>query len=566
MRIRYLFLNILPFFIIGWVVFVNRFPSGYVFVGGDFFQPVHFKDVFHNFFFVWNNFLVASPEGGLLQTFCAFPYYFIFYFLPTQFGLNDTQILSYIFFLFLCGSYLSFLFTVRSLFKDKKNAGIDMLFSLLYAINFTTFYFFTYTWGFSHHVIIYIFIPVLSGLFVRLIETKNLRYSALFAVFLFFSASAYGSAAFFVALCFYLFLLLLLFAAFKLIKLDVGLMRALFVTSLLSAAVLSYWFLPLLKFVSQGYSAISGGGIYDLKSWLSMQSVGILNIFTMVPSYFSPGNPAFNLIIFLPAIGLGLSLLIPVRESKERKILLIFCAIYLVFVFLVKKLAPPFSTLSYWVFKIPLFTVLRSYEKTAIFLEFTLLIILYIFVTNIRSQKNRRIAVFMLVLILVSPFPFFTGGILTRYSVAFPSRYNYKNATYAHLVKIPDDYYRLAESSNRNQKDTKIQSLPYSVQSSLGWCNYPKWKLIGGDPTADFFRHPIIYQNSPAFLNVDGWNPNDAFNEKNAEPAWFVRMLSLFNVEKIFFHKDVVYRFVGKALPRMDYLVRKGVITKESET
>ena len=73
------FLNIIwPLTIFFWVAYVNRFPPGYVYVSGDFAQPINIENIFKNLFYTWGNGISAPGEGGFFPWFTAVPYYLIF--------------------------------------------------------------------------------------------------------------------------------------------------------------------------------------------------------------------------------------------------------------------------------------------------------------------------------------------------------------------------------------------------------------------------------------------------------------------------------------------------------
>ena len=81
--------------ILGWVVFVNRFPLGYVIAGGDVSQFIGLKENFYNFYYNW--------EGRALL------FYFPFYLLDIL-GISESSQLSFYLGTFIFGSYLSFYF------------------------------------------------------------------------------------------------------------------------------------------------------------------------------------------------------------------------------------------------------------------------------------------------------------------------------------------------------------------------------------------------------------------------------------------------------------------------
>ncbi|MBU0649917.1 hypothetical protein KJ605_02485, partial [Patescibacteria group bacterium] len=161
-----------PVALFAWVAFVNRFPQGYVYVSGDFAQPINIENIFQNLFYTWGNGISAPAEGGFFSWFAASPYYFVFYYVPHLLGLTDTVTLSYVLFMFLTLAYFSFLFALRLMFPRGSFAFIRF-FSLLYPLNLTTIYFFTYTWGFSHQVFLYVTLPLVVATFYRFLAKST---------------------------------------------------------------------------------------------------------------------------------------------------------------------------------------------------------------------------------------------------------------------------------------------------------------------------------------------------------------------------------------------------------
>ena len=193
----------IPFLIILWIVYINKFPNGYVYNSGDFSQPINLSKHFNELFYTWGNGISAPGEGGPFTWFAASPYYFLFYIIPSRIGFSDSQILSFVLFAFLFMSYVSFYISQRLLFGKRHNLT-EKLFPLLYSINMTTLYFFTYTWGFSHHIFLYITLPVIVSAFYLSIREFRLKHILLYLISLLISIPGFTNPAFFVALVFML--------------------------------------------------------------------------------------------------------------------------------------------------------------------------------------------------------------------------------------------------------------------------------------------------------------------------------------------------------------------------
>jgi len=558
-----------PFLIILWIAWINRFPEGYTFAAGDFGQPLNIQEMFGRFFYIWGNKIVSRAEGGPFPWSTAWLFYFFLYFIPAKLGLTDTQILSVVLFSFLSLCYVSFLLSLKILFKKVISLPAILL-SLVYSLNLTTLYFFTYAWGPSHHVLLYIFIPVIAALFIKVLERPRKEYFLLLLITLFLSIPSYTNSAFAVSLCIFLALVLVFSLVTRLFPLRKKQLIILGLLPLGAICVLAYWLFPTLAFVKEGLAFLTSGSLFDLASWVKSQSLDIFSIFLNTPHYLSfyPFKYDAGLLSYFSFIPILLFPLAMVKKDYDRrtyKLLLVFAATYLCFVFLAKKANPPLTDLTLWLFKLPLFSTLRSYEKVTVFVPFLLLVPIYAYITNIVSKRLKAAVLLLLGLTFISVRPYFFGGIQTKYSITFPKGETYQTADYSIIAKIPDDYHDLADASNKNVTDTRIQSLPFSALNSMFWVNYPKWKAIGSDITESFFNKSVLFANDSMYASF-GWNPNQFFNISPRDPAWFVKMLPLFNVSEIFYHLDVADDFVAQSLAKIRNLEERGLIFPIAKT
>lgn len=554
-----------PVALFAWVAFVNRFPQGYVYVSGDFAQPINIENIFQNLFYTWGNGISAPAEGGFFSWFAASPYYFVFYYVPHLLGLTDTVTLSYVLFMFLTLAYFSFLFALRLMFPRGSFAFIRF-FSLLYPLNLTTIYFFTYTWGFSHQVFLYVTLPLVVATFYRFLAKSTPGNLLAFLFFLFLSISGFTNAAFFFASCLLLFLFLAFSLLLKLFMPNKRFVFALLVLAICSLAVLAAWLLPTYMAMRGGLSILTEG-MFDLDLWLRTQSADVLSIFIGLPGYsgFFPFShhrwylylPAF-LPIFLTMLFLFRSKKLPGDKSvfQSKRLSLVLLCIYVTFLWLLKKGQGPFGETTLKIFTaIPALAILRSYEKVALFMPFLLLSALYGLIPE-KAKVNKYLYA-VLVITLFAAAPFLLGGIQTKYSITLggdPTK-NYTNAPYSGLVKIPSDYYSIAGIVNSDLMDTKVQDLPYSALNTDAWVNYPKWKLIGFNVTQNLFTKPTIGQNASQ-LNLFGWSSTLEFNSSHLPPYWYLRLLSYFNVSHLVYHKGVDESYISQSLPKIKELVQ----------
>ena len=547
---------LIPLVVILWVVIANIFPRGYIYTSGDFAQPINIEDMYKYLPFVWGNRLASPGEGSFFSWFAAIPYYFVFYLIPSYIGLEDSQILSFILFLFLLISYISFNFSLRIIFGKKKGL-LTILYPLLYSLNLTTLYFFTYTWGFSHQAFLYTVLPLVIATFYSYQKDSNLKNLALFLLSLFLSVSGFANSAFFLALC--LFLLLFLFFLFVTKEVPFSKRKIIsnIVLGVFSLAVLNYWFLPTSVFVKEGMSSLVGG-VFDLENWLEAQSADLFSIFMGLQDYrnyfpFRYGFKGLLLLSFAPIFLLFYMLFRADSNNKDsnRKVSIALLMVGLIYIVLLKKAAPPFGNLTLKLFRISFLPALRSYEKVAMFIPFIIFTSLYGLLPE-KWFKKGFYSLFVGIFLLI-PLPFLIGGIQQKYSITFGEDFDYFSAEYSSLVSIPKDYYEASDYLNENLSDTKIQALPYSAINTVAWVNYPKWKLIGLNPTENLFDKSTISQNTSLYL-LNRWNPSRDLNSLRLSPFWYIKMLRYFNVSHIIYHKDVSPPFIFQSLHKIKEL------------
>jgi len=554
-----------PILLFLWITIVNRFPDGFTYNSGDFSQPLNIESNFKYFFYVWGDRIASPGEGGFLAWFAAIPYYFFFYLLPATIGLSETQTLSFILFFFLIFSYFSFKYAMAVIFKSKNNL-FTCCFSLIYSVNQTTLYFFTYTWGFSHHIFLYVTLPVLVARFYLYVKSPSLKTLIIFLLVLLASVSGFTNSAFFLGLFAFLTLFLIGLLVQKCIKFDMKKLFSILTLAVLSLLILSYWLIPTLVFVKEGLVGLQGG-VFDLTSWLRFQSADILSILVGFPGYksfypFSHDIKVWYLFQFIPILLLGY-LLFSIRKEhrSHKKISIIFLTIWILFVIITKKSKPPFGEETLYIFSLPFMPAFRSYEKLALFLPFAFYSATYGLIPKSWTSKLKYNLITLV--IVIAPLPFWIGGIQTKYSITIGANKNtnYISSEYSGLVKIPEEYTVISEAVNRETSDSKIQAMPYSPLNTTAWVNYPKWKVIGFNPIDYLIKKTTIAQNSSQYI-LGGWNPHQEFNNSQLSSEWYIKALSYFNVSHIIYHLDVDEQFIKVSLPKMQQLERQKLISE----
>lgn len=567
-RIKPYIVAIIPIGIILFSTLINRFPDGYIYTSGDFAQPINMTSVSNQLFHVWGNKFSAAGEGGFQSWFAAIPYYLSHYVVPESIGISPSQTLSYIFLIFMLMSYFSFYFSAKILF-EKSNISILKFFALLYSFNLTTLYFFTYTWGFSHQVFLYLTIPILTTSFYKYLKRPSARSLSLFLLSFILSGSGFTNSAFFAALFLYLFLFMIFLIILKELQFNKKFILSILILGVFSILSIAYWLLPTATFALDGLKGLSTNKVFDITGWVKGQSAAVESILLGYQNYkdyfpFKYNSKFFYSLGFIPSIFLiFLMKKNKKNDFKEFNLTIALITTGVIFILLIKKYSPPFAELTLLLYKVPAVSIFRSYEKLAIFLPFTILIGVWGFLITKAYSTKKIIAI--IVLMLLAPFPFFSGGIQKRYSITFPAHQNYISANYSSLIHIPQDYYVLSSTLNDSGSTQKIQALPYSPINSIAWVNYPKWKLIGLNPTDNLFQAPVISQNASMYLLHD-WNPSLEFNTSKIDPVWYIKLASMFGVSDIMYHYDVADHFISQSINKIENLEQRNIISKDQTT
>lgn len=511
------------------VVAVNIFPKGFAFGGGDTTQFIEAKDNLKSLFFNW--------EGRAL-------FFYAFFSFLDFLNISNSVQLSFYLGLFVFGSFFSFYFFSRLLFpkiaEEKK-----VLISLFYSLNLYTLFLFTGNWGYSYFPTLYIFLPLLVGLFIQFIKTQKNVYGVFFVLVLFFGSSSFANPAFLLSFVIFIFVLLITLVIFKYTKFNRTLTLKLFLLVVFSFLASSSWLLPLIPELKGGVAGLQSSDIVEFNWWIRHTASPIektLSLNQFSEDYF-PYNFYYKNLISLKNLFLFLSF-IPIfiitfglflRKNflpEHRCLFWIFLFVLGIFTLLVAKLTAPFEVLNYYIYHWPGFITLRGYDKTAIYIPFLLSVLLLITILNLKSRKILLILFFS---ILIIPLPFFLGKLQQTAGYRVNSEKNYQKAPMSFLVKIPDEYYNIRSLINSDQEKSFIATLPATYSDGSGIIYYPKWNLYGADITHYLYNKSFIDANSFYFKN---WNFTGVFNEETGNPAWLPKLLGIMNSKYIIYHKD----------------------------
>jgi hypothetical protein len=546
---------LLGFFVLALALLANVFPGGYVFSGGDTSQFIEMKNNLGNLLYDW--------QGK------AIIYYSIFYLLDFL-KLSDSAQLSFYLGIFIVGSYISFGIFSKIVFRsDDKTRALT---SIFYALNLYTLFLFTGNAGFSSYPTLYIFIPVLAGLFIKFITTEKNIYGALFALTILLGSSGFGNMAFVLSFSIFLSIIFLAFAVTGIIKIKKSLIARIFALGLFSFLISAYWFLPVFPSVKSGVEGLQNSDVLEFGYVIRHTASPLLNTLGMI--YYSgdyfPDNFPYESLYFLKKIIIALAFLPVILisfglfqlksfQNIYKKYFLAFGAALIVMVMFIARVTEPFKVINHYLFNIWGMETLRGFDKTAVYFPFILASLLLIILSQLKSKKWLTAA--MLVILLL-PLPFYLGKIQQnmsyRFANASPKNKDFKKSGLSFLVKIPDEYYKIQKTINNDSEKVNIFTLPYSSNDGSGISNFPKWKMYGTDITKFLYNKTLLPGNAGYFSD---WNFAQAFNdENNPDNRWLIKILGMMDVKYVIYHKDSTEDSVARSQEKMKNLEQDGLM------
>lgn len=549
------------------VSYINIFPDGYIFSGADVQQRYNLPHIIRVLSYTW----IPHGMGYFLQYYSWIVYYSFIHLFVEIFSLSVSQQSIMYYLIFFTSSFFGF-YSALNIYESKK-ASVEqklyfILFSLIYTFNPYTFYLFYYTWGFSPIPLLYVLLPPLFACVYSFFKDdsntfKNLSKIGVVGLLL---NIPNGNLPFYIYLniilaIFVLYLFLLTKTKFNFIKRTVGLYIVLTFTTFFSVVPQLYEMLNLVNTFDTGVATS------DMRDWLYWQATPLSDSFFLVfdiKQYIEQLSPLTFLfsLFFISFIYLSVQWKERVRD-KDKELFVGFVLLLVVTFILLNKGKGILSEESIWIlFKTPLLSSLRSYDKVLIGLPFLLLSLVYLLTKN-KFSNNKIILLVFTFLNFISIYPLFTGKMQTEYSVAFDSQknQNYQNANYRYIHKIPEEYFESADVINKDIGDYNILRAPYSVLNSVGWVNYPKWQLVGVDPTSQLFNSNSIQMNNYGVL--DNWNYGLVWNSYDVEDSlWLLRLAGHLNARYLIYHKDVDKMFIDRTRAKISYYLTTGDITE----
>lgn len=522
---------LLGFFCISFLI--NRIPSNSFVAGGDFYQLISPQQNLDRYFYAWINQVGQGMFSTILST---FPFYSLVALL-SYLGLSSNTIAGFYVFFILYFSYIGFYLSIKFLYQDLSER-IRVGSALVYALNNFTLTIFTYPWGFSHHFLIYIFIPPLVLIFLKILieENKWFKYFIYFSIIFLASTIAYNNPSFLILLFFVQFLLIVLLLIFRKIRVNKMLFTKLFAITFVYI-LLSFWitvpsFVQANNTIQRLYSNKVMGDDY-LANWVSSTSSNFLNSFLLAldKNRIPVSKIGFSTLVSFVYFGVILSLATlgaKRRRLKEKNY--ISFILLLVFLFLSVRAYGPFKEIGLFIYQLPIFVVFRSPEKIFSVIPFVYAVLLagLLYVSRLRS----KIIYLIFGVLLIIPYYFYIGQVYGMLSDGSSSNYKY-------IVKVPQEYYDIQDIINGEQRMTSIISLPYSVKNSINWAQYPKWGFIGHDVLHLLYNKFYISANSYDHPLLETELSFKGFNEGKEDPENFLRLVKKFSGQFIIYHKDI---------------------------
>jgi hypothetical protein len=542
--------------LIVFLAWLNRFPEGMIFAGADAFQVISPNWIERNATYLWTHWL---GEGTFSVGSFYYPFFKSILLLANWLDLSPSQhsILYYLF--YWLGSYLACLLGISLLALPKISpySFAASAFSLLYALNPYTFYFFYEIWGFSAFYFLYPLIPILLlgtvAFFTYAKAETNLKALAILYLALLLSTIAFGNVAFFLSLnVVAIGLASLIFFNTSGLSLKTYFYRLAIYLGIEFLAT-AWAIIPQLQFWLGQASPIVRNEIHNYREWILWQRLNLIDLFTLNPHALSSSLSSswtfwFGGIFFIVIIwGLWLS-----RHSPKLKHALVPVVIIIGVIVLIeskgKGIIP--GDAAVWLFSNPILGAFRSYGKFYIFLPFLMIYGAWLTINTFTVSRQRTVFTVLLLFIGISIYPIFTGRLQTHYSAMYESTLTCETAPRCNLNRVPKDYVQAAQIITQDGLGGKILSAPYGVINSPGWANFPSWKHVGADPTMQLFSLPVVQMNSYGAFGFPYGLEWAKAGPQNAQSI--LGLSSDLGVNYILFHKDVDPKFIQ---PALDYLI-----------
>ncbi len=513
-----------------WVVVRNSFPLGFTFAGPDATQILNVRESFQQLLYEHNGW--GSVFYGCIS-------------ILEWLGIQGGTQLSFLFLVFLFGSYISFWLFLKWVVPHLR-LSLRWLSALVYSLNLYTLHLALLGDVFSPRVFLYIFLPLATGAYLSFLKKPSVVMGAWFVAGFFAASLGFVSAE--VVVAFVLFLALLKVGAFLSGWAKWSRDKAIQSLELVIAALfVSAWWLPSFWYAireSSGAPAYTDFVDHSVSIFdnLRFMQLGGLDLFPSAFPYASIAfaQPLFMFFASLPVVLVAWALYMQ-HEEKDKGLLWVLAGTLAVFVVLSSNALLPFGSMnSLFFFRVPFFDRLMGEGSLLVFVPFLLASLIALALLKGQDRALQRVRVGLVVLVLMTPLPFFFGKIHKTVSPMFLDDNrddSYQKAVHSPLVDIPHEYFQLASRINSDSGDVKIASLPSTASEpeDIGREDYPVWKVRAADPIASLFNKQLLSSNEYYY---NQWLAARDFNLWKDDPTWFVKLLGFSNVKYVLYHKD----------------------------
>lgn len=543
--------------ILGLLAWINKFPDGFIFSGGDVTQYFNRSWVERNLHYIWSN---NVGEGGFNPIFLYYPFYSFLFFLSDMLNLTPSDESVLYIFIFLGGAFVSCFIGLSILNKNYTEfPSLDRsLLAFIYAVNPYTLYAVYFIWGYSPFLIMYLIFPIIFAASLKLFISSDRNDIFYSLVILFFghliATISYGNLSFFVGLN----LTIILFISFWALlepKFNVNkFILKLFFWVAIEICATSWAVIPQLSHILYEGNPIVNNKIFDYKSWILWQKMPFVEIFNLGNQSFRQINT--NIVLGIAGVSffaMGLYACLNNKRNFQYTIAAMASVLLLVIVESKGKGLIPDSFVLLF-FNNSLAGAFRSYGKLMIFLPFLIIFSFTFSLVNWSLNARRNLIYIALALNSISAYPIFLGDLQTKFSGAFTNDFDFRNSEWSYLNKIPNEYFAASLSIKKDGLSGKILSAPYSVDVSPGWIRYPSWKHVGTDPTSQIFTLPVIQMNTYGAFGY----PYGQIWAEVGRPKEILEICKDLGVSYIIFHKDVARSFIEPSAHKFSQLVRDG--------
>lgn len=513
------FFIIILFILIPFTIFKDK--SFDLIAGGDFRSPFPYVSAYEKYLFSWGG---LHGQGAFNTAAPSFLYYFAQSILYRVFGGYTLHAWVSLYFITV---YTSFLIALKRFFGDNINGLHKIVLSFLYTFNPFILTVFSFSWGYNHHMLFYLFVPLLFSQYYVLLRKENLmdnfREILVYLCTIGVAFVSFNNIAFLLVLILLqsLFFLIYSYCYNKFNLLRFAILMSLLIVILLPYLI-SFYMGNSFLYHKTYQNEVFGGSIKHLFKTPNR----LLDIFSLSRKGWGVTSVIIGVMYFF-------SLILSFFKARVGKLNVTLITLFIMIVFLNLRQNPPFASLSSIFYSIPGSSLLKSADKLLIVLPF----LYFITMSSVLLKVNRHVRVFVTVSLLISSFfvivSIFDGSVSSYLS-------GVEKRTASSFVNIPDEYKSL-DINNYPEISTSIVSLPYSVVNSLNWSNYPKWNFIGGDVLSLLFNRNYISANTADHPYLETIMTYKGFVENNncCDRGEIMDSFQKFGAEFILWHKDI---------------------------